>query len=99
MQMPMGNIKAPHGWEFIDAGGDEKPVRDIKFVWPNLCTQVYYPVRACAARGRVIVLSVSCLSAPTQDFEQNRLVYGLYLLRMSQKILTYTYLTNESVLC
>ena len=48
----------------------------------------YYPVRACAARGRVIVLSVSrfvCLSAPTQDFEQNRLVYGLYLLRMSQK--------------
>ena len=53
----------------------------------------YYPVRACAARGRVIVLSVSrfvclfvCLSAPTQDFEQNRLVYGLYLLRMSQKL-------------
>ena len=56
-----------------------------------------YPVRACAARGRVIVLSVSrfvclsvclfvCLSAPTQDFEQNRLVYGLYLLRMSQKL-------------
>ena len=36
-----------------------------------------------------------CLSS--QDFEQNRLVYGLYLLRMSQK-LTYTYLTNESVL-
>ena len=27
-----------------------------------------------------------CLSAPTQDFEQNRLVYGLYLLRMSQKL-------------
>ena len=59
---------------------------------------------ARAARGRVIVLSVSrfvclsvCLSAPTHDFEQNRLVYGLYLLRMSQK-LTYTYLTNESVL-
>ena len=54
---------------------------------------LYYPVRACAARGRVIVLSVSrfvclfvCLSAPTQDFEQNRLVYGLYLLRMSQKL-------------
>ena len=53
----------------------------------------YYPVRACAARGRVIVLSVSrfvclsvSLSAPTQDFEQNRLVYGLYLLRMSQKL-------------
>ena len=57
----------------------------------------HYPVRACAARGRVIVLSVSrfvclsvclfvCLSAPTQDFEQNRLVYGLYLLRMSQKL-------------
>ena len=27
-----------------------------------------------------------CLSAPTQDFEQNRLAYGLYLLRMSQKL-------------
>ena len=26
------------------------------------------------------------MSAPTQDFEQNRLVYGLYLLRMSQKL-------------
>ena len=60
------------------------------------------------SRGRVIVLSVGrsvclfvclfvCLSAPSQDFEQNRLVYGLYLLRMSQK-LTYTNLTNESVL-
>ena len=56
------------------------------------------------SRGRVIVLSVGrfvclfvCLSAPSQDFEQNRLVYGLYLLRMSQK-LTYTYPTNESVL-
>ena len=53
----------------------------------------FYPVRACAARGRVIVLSVClsvclfvCLSAPTQDFEQNRLVYRLYLLRMSQKL-------------
>ena len=50
-------------------------------------------MRACAARGRVIVLSVSrfvCLfvylSAPTQDFEHKRLVYGLYLLRMSQKL-------------
>ena len=32
----------------------------------------------------LVCLSV-CLSAPTQDFEQNRLVYGLYLLRMSQK--------------
>ena len=32
-----------------------------------------------------VCLSV-CLSAPTQDFEQNRLVYGLYLLRMSQKL-------------
>ena len=41
------------------------------------------------SRGRVIVLSVGrsvCLSAPSQDFEQNRLVYGLYLLRMSQKL-------------
>ena len=53
-------------------------------------------MRTCAARGRVIVLSVSlsvclfvCLSAPTQDFEQNRLVYGLYLLRMSQKLNLY----------
>ena len=34
----MGNINTPHGWEFIDAGGDEKPVWDIKFVCPNLCT-------------------------------------------------------------
>ena len=65
----------------------------------NIVVSVYchYPVHACAARGRIIVLSVSrfvclsvclfvCLSAPTQDFEQNRLVYGLYLLRMSQKL-------------
>ena len=44
-------------------------------------------------RGRVIVLSAGrsvclpvCLSAQSQDFEQNRLVYGLYLLRMSQKL-------------
>ena len=40
------------------------------------------------SKGRVIVLSVClfvCLSAPSQDFEQNRLVYGLYLLHMSQK--------------
>ena len=28
----------------------------------------------------------ACLSAPTQDFERNRLVNGLYLLRMSQKL-------------
>ena len=67
----------------------------------------HYPVRACAARGRVIVLSVSrfvclsvclfvCLSAPTQDFEQNRLVYGLYLLRMSQKLKNISlYLPHE----
>ena len=27
-----------------------------------------------------------CLSAPTQDFERNRLAYMLYLLRMSQKL-------------
>ena len=67
---------------------------------PNCIVNVplyIYPVRACAARGRVIVLSVSrfvclsvclfvCLSALTQDFEQNRLVYGLYLLGMSQKL-------------
>ena len=49
------------------------------------------------SKGRVIVLSVGrfvCLSAPSQDFEQIRLVYGLYLLRMSQK-LTYIYLMNE----
>ena len=40
-------------------------------------------------RGREIVVSVClsvCLSAPSQDFEQNRLVYGLYLLRLSQKL-------------
>ena len=40
-------------------------------------------------KGRVIVLSVCmfvCLSAPRQDFEQNRLGYGLYLLCMSQKL-------------
>ena len=67
----------------------------------------FYPVRACAVRGRVIVLSVSrfvclsvclfvCLSAPTQDFEQNRLVYGLYLLRMSQKLKNISlYLPHE----
>ena len=62
-----------------------------------------YPVRACAARGRVFVLSVSrfvclsvCLSAPTQDFEQNRLIYGLYLLRMSQKLKSINlYLPHE----
>ena len=60
-------------------------------------------MRACAARGRVIVLSVSrfvclfvCLSAPTQDFEQNRLVYGLYLLRISQKLKNISlYLPHE----
>ena len=47
------------------------------------------PCALAQQRGRVIVLSVClfvCLSAPTQDFEQNRLVYGLYLLRMSQKL-------------
>ena len=43
-----------------------------------------------SARGEcstehLVCLSV-CLSAPTQDFEQNRLVYRLYLLRMSQKL-------------
>ena len=32
---------------------------------------------------RSFCLSVR-LSAPSQDFEQNRLVYGLYLLHMSQ---------------
>ena len=34
---------------------------------------------------RSVCLS-DCLSAPSQDFEQNRLVYGLYLLRMSPKL-------------
>ena len=38
-----------------------------------------------------------CLSAPSQEFEKNRLVYGLYLLLMSQK-LKNIYLTNESLL-
>ena len=54
---------------------------------------VVTPCALAQQRGRVIVLSVSrfvclsvCLSAPSQDFEQNRLVYGLYLLRMSQKL-------------
>ena len=53
-----------------------------------------YPVRTCAAGvdlsvGRSVCLFVClfvCLSAPSQDFEQNRLVYGLYLLRMRQKL-------------
>ena len=51
------------------------------------------PCALAQQRGRVIVLSVSrfvclfvCLSAPTQDFERNRLAYVLYLLRMSQKL-------------
>ena len=47
------------------------------------------PCARVRSRGRVIVLSVSrfvSLSAPNQDFEQDRLVYGLYLLRMSQKL-------------
>ena len=71
------------------------------------CLHFSYVVTPCALaqqRGRVIVLSVGrfvslfvCLSAPTQDFERNRLAYVLYLLRMSQK-LKNTYLTNESVL-
>ena len=54
----------------------------------------YYPMCACAAKGRVIVLSVGrsvCLSVCLfvclhQDFERSRLVYGLYLLYMSQKL-------------
>ena len=48
---------------------------------------------------RAFCLSV-CLSAPSQEFERNRLVYGLYmyLLHMSQKLATTVYLTNESVL-
>ena len=53
----------------------------------------YYPCARAQQRGRVIVLSVDrsvclsvCLCAPSQDFEQSRLVYGLYLLRMSQKL-------------
>ena len=37
-----------------------------------------------------------CSSASTQDFEQNRLVYGLYLLRMSQKLKNISlYLPHE----
>ena len=45
---------------------------------PRVCTSVlFYSI--------IYGLSV-CLSAPTQDFEQNRLVYGVYLLRMSQKL-------------
>ena len=50
------------------------------------------------SRGRVIVLSVGrsvCLSGPSQNFEQNRLVYGLYLLRMSQKLKNIKYLPHE----
>ena len=38
-----------------------------------------------------------CSLQQNEHFEQNRLVYDLYLLHMSQK-LTSTYLTNESVL-
>ena len=63
----------------------------------NLTGDNLLVITPCAARGRVIVLFVSrfvclsvclfvCLSAPTQNFEQNRLVYGLYLLCMSQKL-------------
>ena len=39
----------------------------------------------CVLQNTLVCLFV-CLSAPSQDFEQNRLVYGLYLLRMSQKL-------------
>ena len=60
--------------------------------WLELIT----PCARAQQRGRVIVLSVGrsvclsvCLSAPSQDFEQNRLHYGLYLLRMSQKLNLY----------
>ena len=41
--------------------------------------------------GRSVCLSVClfvCLSAPSHDFERNRLAYGLYLLYMSQKLKT-----------
>ena len=34
--------------------------------------------------------------SPSQDFEQNRLLYALFLY-MSQKLIAYAYLTNESV--
>ena len=54
---------------------------------------ILLPRARLRSRGRVIVLSVGrfvslfvCLSAPTQDFERNRLAYMLYLLRMSQKL-------------
>ena len=32
-----------------------------------------------------------------EQFERNREVYELYLLRTSQKLIAYTHLTNESV--
>ena len=58
-----------------------------------LVTHLLLPRARLRSRGRVIVLSVGrfvslfvCLSAPTQDFERNRLAYMLYLLRMSQKL-------------
>ena len=58
--------------------------------WPgSYLGVVITPCARMRSRGRVIVLSVSrfvCLSAPTQDFERNRLAYVLYLLRMSQKL-------------
>ena len=61
------------------------------------------PCALAQQRGRVIVLSVGrfvslfvCLSAPTQDFERNRLAYVLYLLYMSQKLKNISlYLPHE----
>ena len=39
----------------------------------------------CVLDNTLVCLFV-CLSAPTLDFERNRLAYVLYLLRMSQKL-------------
>ena len=74
-------------------GGPNVEVINIKLCQIFTGQYVITPCALAQQRGRVIILSVSrfvclsvCLSAPTQDFEQNRLVYGLYLLRMSQKL-------------
>ena len=74
---------------------------------PDVHSPLITPCALAQQRGRVIILSVGrfvslfvclfvCLSAPTQDFERNRLAYVLYLLRMSQKLkIINLYLPHE----
>ena len=55
-------------------------------------------MRACAAGVVLSVGSSVCLSTPSHNFEQNELVYGLYLLLMSQKLTTVSlHLPHEQV--